>query len=1837
MAEIDREMNELIQPAARISSVFGVVDQEESPVVNAQSDTIADTDAEALREYAPEARDIFEKFNTGKMSLGEADDSLKAVGYQIDFPEKTTGDGDINIQIPMSLSEKNVRPIGVDTSRGTDLTADTVSKTAAQEDLNIQVSEPQAPVQQTAQQPAQPPQEVAPPAQTPRDFERPEIKIQEPSQVGQQVPSVFTPAQADPRQKPPEFEGINLVGSLYQETMEAIAGEDGAPDPLRVPDPFLAQNHPILYDMFFKQDDPEVDTNVRKLILSATGFVRNPDNIGRNIPLRLETIGPNGELVSGDVVPFDEMDTVEERVAFMVASGAIALAYPEFSQETGKPITTIDGTPHYDTSTELPVFQELEMYRRESTTDITVPGYGYDSDKDVVLVDLPREGFGPEGQAQLDNYLKSIGMTPYQRLLINRAEFSGYLPELRQQGAVGDILSIPQQLVTGAANQIIANGYYRFMGEFATPGTPEERSAGGSEAVAGAPQNPYAPTFAEELAYRVGITKDQAEALITYDKDALTRGQRVFKEAATILLGMYGGRNMMDRKRVDQFVEFVKNELGVDDVQKIPQAMMAAGRSVDQYVYKFAQSQIKSIVPGQFATNIKRRSVVRALQRAERKNAKWLGVDRRAVIKYAEKEIENTNDLINRLDNQMEKYGDITKLPFNSAKRSSYEALKRQKAAALKKVQRLSKQGISNLIPESVTLLAGAEVSALVGAAFFGQYYQDVLKSGDSGSILSKNAVYAEAAGAISLAIGVPTTAMLVGQGVNFAYNRLSSVVNSMMGDIDSNFRRTTSTGDREIDNQIDVLYSALKRADPAYQEYVLDQFDRLREMRDLLANAVDNDGAPLLTKEDLDVTFSQMTGMMVYEAFDTMIRQTLPSTELGKASKELMELQRIIMEEANKHNRFAAVVNKVTRRAVEGDPAVTDIANLLRAVYRNQQITLQSRIDSTRNIIQSQEAMAQSYLSGDIFFELDEKTGEMVAPNLEMIFRQTEDSIIDTGLRKGEPVEVIRQKLQDLAQERLEAYQTGLDRGLDLATSTPGHASTMFHQGLLTQRKNKYEETGKLFDDLREEYPDAFADGTLLLERLSSLDPSFLDVLGQEVSQGALRLNDVGLTGKVRTGVKGQLNTSADRFKKILSQRYGIPEEDVRALIDEAGGGRSALEQYINLKGFLLKSSQDPEEGGRIAQEFFGTNDPALLRGFADNMELPINFSEAHLIASALGKLSAKADGLQASQLHFIRDNFLKSLAEEGKGFRRATGVSDDGRPIYEMMGPEIMKKYETARVFWKQEYGDRFLVEGTYPYMFTRDIPGMAEDLPLHLYRNSNHPTVQLRKLIDQFPSFTRESMTPELHGDQLAKIENDLARIFGEYDPQSGTYVIDLDSVGANDLSKILQGLATEEMMKSSLGQSFARTLKEEGADKLLDLFQTKKGLFDADKDVNQNLLNNLLQLRGYRKNADGKYDLSNPAPIISEVEVVQAVSPHRQALYSEQARAVINGLSQAIQTRTRAALSETSREGSQLRTVIADKEKIMESTLTGSPSALYSKLRDRPEDVTELREDFILDMVTNEGISASEAGRRFDAGIRELIGDYIESNFIRLTGKSAQGEYTKYIANPQGLLEVLGANNVDGPLYNSMRFYLGPQHHDTLLNIGEFYARTSGEDAQRLGIRFLTPTSFTPEAIYSRLNNINKGVAGTRWTAVEFLMRSLRANNFNVLKEMFTNPQVAEVFETLILENKPINATTLERLEELMVNMTVKALVINRPLAQEFNQDTVGILRPENIEFRLEGQEEDQMTKMQTIVDAIQTEMIADTTSTEDERARMQAQLESAQAEISRIRRATGAMQ
>jgi hypothetical protein len=119
--------------------------------------------------------------------------------------------------------------------------------------------------------------------------------------------------------------------------------------------------------------------------------------------------------------------------------------------------------------------------------------------------------------------------------------------------------------------------------------------------------------------------------------------------------------------------------------------------------------------------------------------------------------------------------------------------------------------------------------------------------------------------------------------------------------------------------------------------------------------------------------------------------------------------------------------------------------------------------------------------------------------------------------------------------------------------------------------------------------------------------------------------------------------------------------------------------------------------------------------------------------------------------------------------------------------------------------------------------------------------------------------------------------------------------------------------------------------------------------------------------------------------------------------------------------------------------------------------------------------------------------------------------------------------------------------------------------------------------------------------------------------------------------------MILTDKPLSATFLERMENTLSNLFVKSLVMKDIPGVE----TVGILRTgEQPEIR---QEQDDMTmmeriatpdqreSMQAVVDALNVEMIGDTTSSDEERALMEQRLQRAQQQLNRANRALGVTQ
>lgn len=1499
----------------------------------------------------------------------------------------------------------------------------------------------------------------------------------------------------------------NIVGTAVNETLETLRGEQGDLDPLRVPDPFDPKNGEVLYRMFFKNEDPQADAMVSNAITSAVGFVVNTSgDTPTSIP-------------QSEVILFNDIESAYDRTRFIVAEGGTHLVYPQMGPD-GRMSTDVNGQPLYNGETALPILQDLAAFRRPSETDIQLSLEGMGT---LRLADVPRADLGPEGQAQLDNFLQKAGLSPYERVLVNRAEYSGYLPEVISQGRMNDIYAIPQNIATGILNMGV-EGVFGYLAEFANipdTGEPVETPD---------PMIPYATTFSQELAERIGISESDADALQGYSGDALTRTMRTAQETLPILMSYWGGRALRDKKQQDKFINWVKSEYGVQNEKEILGAIVRNGDTLDGVLGRYIRTQVKA--PVRLLQGVTERGTVRALQRASSPMMRVLSPSKKNLVEYNAAQIQQLDNAIAANRSRISAMGGEA-VPKNSTRALEIQAIERRTQDLITRRDKLLSKGIRDLLPESVKRIATEEGIALGGAVMAGQAYQDLFNN--SSSYLSGNTAWAEAFGSVMATVFLPMTATGLIEGTKTGINKLGEVFDWVVVNTDTSFRRKITTGDSSLDNQIDKMYRGLKAADPEFQKYILDQFDHLRRLRDQLSSARDLDGNPLLSTQDVRMTFSQMAGLMVFDSYANYITRSLADAEIADVSAELIRLETSLIEKMEQNNALARSIQKITGAGIQ-DPSLAPIAKTLRGFVDATQRDIDRKMSLTQSAIQEQAEMAKSMLGGNTVLKVDETTGEVTTLNLEEVFRREDEAIINIGLRAGEPLDVIQQRLVENAAERLRVYRENIAVGNDIFTAQDGLSSKKFTEGFWFNRSRKFAETGQRFDDLRSAYPTAFADGRFLIEWIQQNAPELMRELGQEATLGARQMGGVTLNNQVRTGTTRALHESFKRLEANLIAK-GADPTDIEMLKEMAGTSNNGLQQFINLDRFLRQKALD-EDGAEFAQNLF--NDPEAsgqdLISLADNLELPLNFSDVHLIASSLGKMASKYEGTpQAVPLAVFRETFLDQVASPQYGFRI------DG----EFIGEEIMRQYGEARQFAKREYYDRFHVPGTWPSKFAQGVSGQSEGLPTHKYRQGNEPSKLLKKTLQSVDGFYSRPLDVEVDADSLGELEVALARVWGEYDPATGTYYIDLDSPETKDLARMFQGLAAEEFLKSDYARELLQRTEKGGFDMVREILNVTK----ATGEYNPTFIDNLTKIQGRRRLADGT--LSAPEPIIGETDIARAIDIDKVNLYDEETRALTNTAIIKVKERALRLMNEGTTEARNLQKEIRGFESLVTMLEADNPGPqIHSMMRSNPQKLDALRDRYMTELVTTGVVETfEEAGQIFNRSIALSLGQALSDRFIKFQGRSVFGEQMKSVRDPAEMARFLGAE--DANLEAMMREVFGNEHYQSLRNIADFYAGTLPPSVD---VKYLMPTDLTPEALYSRLNNINRGVAGIRWTVTEFLLRSMRSQRSNLIQTMFDNPDAAEVFEAIILQNKEITPSMWSRMEEALFSAVSQSLVI-----------------------------------------------------------------------------------
>lgn len=1523
---------------------------------------------------------------------------------------------------------------------------------------------------------------------------------------------VYT-AGVSPQETSQPFRMPNIVGSAVNATIESVRGDDGRPDPLRVPDPFMKENGQILYDMFFKHDDPSVDAQISATIGSAVGFIRAKEGD------RMKG------LTKDEVIPFPPNYTVLDRTRLLVAAGGTNLVFPQVGPDNTYSIDATGGYL-YNAETALPIMQDLDMYRREAESDVDIE---FDSGT-LRLMDLPRSDFTPEGQKQLDNFLQVAGLNPYERVLVNRAEYSGYLKEVIGQGTTNDIYAIPQNIVTGIVNAG-HGGIFSFMSDFAN--VPDEVAGPMQLGDEDKPFIPYAPTFSQELSERLGISEADAEALQSYSGDALTRGMRIAKETLPILMSLWGGRALRDKKMQDKLINFAKQETGAKDETEILAKLVSQGKTLDSLVGDFIKTQVSapiSILKGAFE-----RSAVRALQRASSPQRRLLVPTKETIVEYNKQQIRQLENAIGAVERRVSNLTTQSQrtTPMSNAS-LELKAAQKQLDDLVARRDKMLNRSIKDLLPESIGQIVKEEGLAIGGAVLAGQAYQDLVNN--SSEYLNENTVWAEAFGSVIGAVFVPA----LWSGTVFVskagYQKLSQAIDSIIVNTDPTFTRKFTTGDSGLDAQIDRMYRGMKAADPSFQEYILDQFDTIRGLRDQLSQARGRDGELLLSPQDVQLTFSQLSGMMLFDAYSSYIVKNISYSELSSYTNELMRLEQSLVEKMGANNALARSIQKITAAGIEA-PQLGPVAKMLQGFVDQTSRNIDRSLSVTNAAIKEQADMAKTMLKGDPVIKVDEETGEMVTLNLEAIFQAEDQAIINTGLKAGDSLDIINQRLVENSAERLQMYREGLAVGRDVFTAQDGLSSAKMSNGFWLRRNTKWKEVSGKFDTLRSEYPDHYADGRFLIDWINQNSPDLMTELGQEVTVGARNLADASLPTKVPAQTTKVLSEAYRRLEEDLITR-GVDPSALEQLKGAAGVANNGLQQFINIDKYLRSVAADPEEGPAVAKALLGdvasTED---LIALADNLELPLNFSDVHLIASALGKMASKYEGTPRSvSLTVMRENFFDNLASPTYGFRDANG---------DFAAEEILTKYSEARQFADVEYYQRFSQPGTWSSTFAQSVGGNSEGLPTHTYKIGNEPSKQLPKLLNGVDGFNTRYLDPEVDGDTLGELEASLARVWGEYDPVSGTYYIDLDSPEAKDLANIFQGYAAEQFLKSPYAKELLDRTKKNGFDVVREILK----LTDPVGEYNPYIVENLTKIQGRRRNPDGT--LSAPQAIIGSTDIGRAIDIDRVNLMDEETRALTNAAITEVQKRSKLLMDEGSTEARALQKKLKGFE-VLSDVLAGENQGqqIYAMIRSNPQKIDQLRDVYMQEAVTSGLVDTfDEAAQVFNDAVAQALGQTLSDRFVKFEGRSVFREQMKSIRDPEEMARFLGAE--DANVEAMMRQIFGDEHYNSLRNVADFYAGTIPMNPD---VKFLMPTDLTPEALYSRLNNINRGVAGIRWTVTEFLMRSLRSHKSSVLEAMFSSPDVAEVFEAVVLQNKEITPSMWAKAEEALVSLVSQSLVV-----------------------------------------------------------------------------------
>ena len=717
----------------------------------------------------------------------------------------------------------------------------------------------------------------------------------------------------------------------------------------------------------------------------------------------------------------------------------------------------------------------------------------------------------------------------------------------------------------------------------------------------------------------------------------------------------------------------------------------------------------------------------------------------------------------------------------------------------------------------------------------------------------------------------------------------------------------------------------------------------------------------------------------------------------------------------------------------------------------------------------------------------------------------------------------------------------------LDSAQGASRVASQVMASLMVTTKREAVNTHRILYNGLDEQFGDAQSNVAEFYETFKNIE----DLAGADVqgtfSMGAVKLANMDIASKTKMGARILFNDGAQRGLDDFRKTIGDEQYD---LISDLAGleGMPAIKQWETMKAFL----KDPKKalGESIPENFdeiFPEDTLEMLGEIGDDLQMLISPKEWRAVDSHMGAMywKKKGEGASVTYGNLIEEWQRASNPEDAMAFKRGR---DTG--VVENMSKEFWDQYKAISRSYEVNVKDRLEVDPD----FRRWFRGISENVQekgkfvdpttpipdaVRKTQTKESPITWLDKILENTQKLADDDFP--LDGQELYEaVEQRLGKASGApWDEGLGRYVFVRGSKETVALQAILTSHLRGRLAKTAVGK---QVIGDWSPGKQAVLGKKDPVLLEAPIDLKSAELESMFNIKSYTLDADGK--LIEAGPLLNKEEVYSAID--LDAL--ERNRTDLARLfeeAEAVKASTqRKAMKELSDQGITAQNDI-DFIKQLAGTMglsVGTSGIRASDMKAVSKNiynlvVTNTPETFANDMlriknslrkVVDPNLAPVDAELVVDDFIKRMVIQHIYTANVSSVGnvllKSPSGEnmLTKAMGlDGDGMRILIGATDPSGQTEKNLRAILGKgpaggDVYDHLVTVSETMVRLQTKAAK--GVSGKRP-SMSLESILSRIYNLNREVVSTQWVATETLIRASRSSQGALFQAILTDPKIS----------------------------------------------------------------------------------------------------------------------